>query len=143
MILKEDNYKEIINSYSQEDWKPLLELIPKIEKVKVFGDCTEAMKLLDKGIIDMNPYIEDEVVGEFRRIVYSISIIIDFAWVAWDEGRKYVGEENFDFDTIDVPTKCKLITAIVRNDRFCSGALVSAFESGQILKILKSIKKHI
>jgi hypothetical protein len=53
------------------------------------------------------------------------------------------GDENFDFDTVDLLTKCKLITAIVRNDRFCEGALVSAFNSGLILRILKSIKKDV
>ncbi len=52
-------------------------------------------------------------------------------------------DDNFDFGTTDILKKCKLITAIVRNDRFCEGALVSAFESGLILKILKSIEKEI
>ena len=52
-------------------------------------------------------------------------------------------DENFDFDSTDLITKCKLITAIVRNDRFCEGALVAAFESGLILKILKSMEKEV
>jgi len=51
--------------------------------------------------------------------------------------------ENFDFEATDLLTKCKLITAIVRNDRFREGALVSAFKSGLILKILKSIEKEV
>jgi hypothetical protein len=32
-------------------------------------------------------------------------------------------DENFDFDTVDISVKCKLITAIMCNDRFCEGAL--------------------
>jgi len=70
-------------------------------------------------------------------------MIISFDWGSWDEGRKIASDENFDFDTTDLLTKCKLITAIVRNDRFCEGALVSAFESGLILKILKSIENEV
>ena len=120
-----------------------MELIPKIENIKKFGDNSEAMKLLEKGIIDMHPYVEHEIVEQFRKIVYSIPIIIDFDWGAWDEGRKIAGDEDFDFDTIDIPTKCKIITALVRNDRFCDGVLVDAFESGKILKILKSIEKKL
>jgi len=58
-------------------------------------------------------------------------------------GRNIARDNNIDFDTIDLLNKCKLITAIVRNNRFCEGALVSAFESGLILKILKSIEKEI
>jgi len=142
-LLKEDNFIEKITSYSEQDWKPLLGLIPKIEKVEKFGDDSEAMKLLEQGIIDMNPYEENEVVEEFRQVCYTIPIMIDFNWGSWDEGRAIVSDNNFDYDTIDIPTKCKIITAIVRNDRFCSGRLVEAFESGMMLKVLKSIRKQL
>lgn len=142
-VLRPDNYIEKINSYTEQDWQPLLELIPKIEKIDKFGDDSEAMKLLKQGIIDMNPYEEHPIVQQFRDVVYSIPIMIDFNWGAWDEGREMVSNEDFDYDTIDIPTKCKIITAIVRNDRFCSGRLIEAFESGMMLKVLKSIKKQL
>ncbi len=142
-LLKENNYIEKIKSYSKNDWLPLLDLIPKIEKVEKFGDDTEAMKLLEQGILDMNPYVEHEIVEEFRQECYAIPIMIDFNWGAWDEGREIVSNENFDYNTIDIPTKCKIITAIVRNDRFCSGRLVEAFQTGMILKVLKSIQKQL
>ncbi len=123
-VLKELDYKNIILSYSIKDWQPLLDLIPEIEEVDKFGDDSEAMKLLEQGIIDMNPYEEHPIVQQFRDVVYSIPIMIDFNWGAWDEGREMVSDENFDYNSIDIPTKCKIITAIVRNDRFCSGRLI-------------------
>jgi hypothetical protein len=91
----------------------------------------------------MNPYVEHEILEEFREAVYSIPIAIDFNWGAWDEGRKIVSDDNFDYDTIDIPEKCKVITAIVRNDRFCSGRLVEAFETGMMMKVIKSIQKQV
>ena len=97
----------------------------------------------EKGIIQFPYMIQAPIISEFLEIVYSLPIIISFNWGSWNDGRKIARDENFDFDTLDLPTKCKLITAIVRNDRFCEGALVSAFESGLILKILKSIEKQI
>ena len=142
-LLKEDNYIEKIKSYSINDWQPLLDLIPEIGKVEKFGDDSEAMKLLEQDIIDMNPYVEHEVVEKFREACYNIPIIIDFNWGSWDEGREMVSDENFNYDSIDIPTKCKIITAIVRNDRFCSGRLVEAFETGMMLKVLKSIQKQL
>jgi hypothetical protein len=143
MILNENNYIGTINGFSKNDWRPLIELIPKIEKVEQFGDDTEAMKLLEQGILDMNPYEEHPIVQQFRDVVYSIPIMIDFNWGEWAEGRKMVSDEDFDYDSIDIPTKCKIITAIVRNDRFCSGQLVDVFESGLMLKVLKSIRKQL
>lgn len=143
-VLRSDNYIEKINSYSEQEWKPLLDLLLKIEKVKKFGELSErAKKLLKEGVIDMHPYNEHEIVEQFRDVVYSIPIMIDFDWGSWDEGREMVSNENFDYDSIDIPTKCKIITAIVRNDRFCDGVLFSYFESGVMLKILKSLHKQL
>ena len=142
MVLNEKNFKEIIASYKKEDWKPLLELIHEIEKTSKFGEIRRREKD-EKGVIQMPFIIEEEIVYKFINVVYDIPIIISFDWGAWDEGRKFVNDKSFDFNSIDIPTKCKLITAIVRNDRFCEGCLVAAFEEGLILKILKSIEYQL
>lgn len=133
-MLEENNYKEKLAAFTNKDWQPLFELIPTIRSTSKFGELAGG---------DQTPYyIEKPIVSKFLEIVYSLPIIIVFDWAEWDEGRKIASDANFDFDRIDIPTKCKLISAIVRNDRFCEGALISAFESGQILKILESIERQ-
>jgi hypothetical protein len=62
MVLKEENHIEKIASLTIEEWRPLLELISKIEGVEQFGDCTKAMELLNKGIILTPKYEEHKVV---------------------------------------------------------------------------------
>ncbi len=141
-ILKEVTHIEAINSYGLQDWKPLLDLIPRIENQASFGELSGDVVLEDESII-LPSYIEASIVNDFMEVVYDIPIIIDFNWARWDEGRKIASDETFDFDTIDIPTKCKLITAFVRNDRFCDGALAGAFQRGTILKILKSIQRQL
>ena len=140
MILDAQDCADRINAYTLRDWQPLFALIPKIETTSVFGE----LKVEEKdGVIQLPYWRPAPVVSQFLEVVYTIPIIINFDWPSWDEGRKIARDKDFDFDTIDLPTKCKLITAIVRNDRFCDGALISAFESGLILKILKSIEKEV
>ena len=142
MLLNEENYQERILGYSRRDWNSLLKLIPLIEETKKFGESRGGNELA-KDLFEL-PYLDPaEIVSEFMRVVYEMPIIISFDWGSWDEGRNIASDMNFDFDTIDIPTKCKLITAIVRNDRFCEGALVNAFEKGLMLKILKSIEKQM
>ncbi len=143
MVLKEDNYIETINSYTRKDWQPLLDLIPKIEQTKSFGEERIKQEPDEELCIIMENWESAPIVHEFLDVVYHIPIIIGFNWAGWDEGRKMASDEHFDYDTIDIPTKCKLITAFVRNDRFCDGALSGAFERGTILKILKSIEKQL
>ena len=142
MILNEENYIGIINSYDRKYWKSLLDLIPEIEATKKFGEMAGGEK--DDGeIIQMPYYIESPVERRFQKSVGELGILISFDWPKWDDGRKIARNVEFDFDSIDIPTKCKLITAIIRNDRFCEGALIAAFDSGLILKILKSINKQL
>ncbi len=142
MTLPHNLYKQVINSYTLKDWEPLLDTIPRIENQESFGKLSGDIEVEDNNII-LPLFIEASIVGEFREIVYQIPIIIDFDWAHWDEGHNMACDEDFEYDTIDIPTKCKLITAFVRNDRFCDGALAGAFERGTILKILKSIQKQI
>lgn len=142
MVLDEKDCKDKINAFTHQDWQPLLALIPKIENTSTFGEWLGGNKD-GEGVIQFPYCAPVPIVSQFLEIVYAIPIIINFDWGAWDEGRKIASDENFDFDSTDLLTKCKLITAIVRNDRFCEGALVSAFTSGLIFKILKSIEKEI
>ncbi len=141
----EEDYIDKINGLSENDWSPLIELIPIIEQTKVFGTWPETIE--GKGTSE-SPYIiphisHSEIIDKFWSIVYKIPIVIQFDWMSWEELDDIIKNKNFDFDTIDIPTKCKVITAIVRAERFGEGTLVSQFESGLILKILKSIKNQI
>jgi hypothetical protein len=141
MVLDEKNCKDKINSLTPHDWHPLLKLIPEIENAPTFSTWSGGKKN-QENVFVIPHFVPDFIVSEFLKVVYDIPIIINFDWAEWDEGRE-IANENFDFDSVDLVTKCKLITAIVRNDRFCEGALASAFESGLILKILKSMEKEI
>ena len=142
MVLDEGSCEAKINALTLQDWQPLLALIPEIENSSKFGEWKGLEKGPD-GSITL-PWCEiAPIVRKFLDAVYAIPILISFDWGSWEEGRKIVSSVDFDFDTLDIMTKCKLITAIVRNGRFCEGGLVSAFESGLILKILKSIEKEV
>lgn len=143
MVLSEENHIQTINFYTRQDWKPLFDLISQIESIPNF-DHSESIEINNKDSVVHIPHVKEvSIVREFRKVVYEIPIMIGFDWGAWDEGRRMVNGSAFDFDSVDIPTKCKLITAIVRNDRFCEGALIDAFESGLILEILKSLKKQV
>jgi hypothetical protein len=142
MMSDENSQKEKIDALTYQDWLPLIELIPKIKNTSKFSEMAGGEKD-ENGITQMPYLLEAPIVSEFKNIVYNIPIVIGFDWGSWDEGRQIASDKDFNFDTIDLFTKCKLITAIVRQDRFSDGALVSAFESGLILKILESIEKQI
>jgi hypothetical protein len=143
MFLKDKDHIEKINSMTRESWEPLLALIPTIEKTEKFQGDVQFIENDDEIIFNLCQTDEAEIVDKFRQAAYEIRIVIDFNWPAWKEGEEIVSNTNFDYDSIDIPTKCKIITAILRNDRFCEGVLASYFDSGLILKVLKSIQKQL
>ncbi|MBP7850359.1 MAG: hypothetical protein KA053_08790 [Lentimicrobiaceae bacterium] len=142
MIIPEAQHVEIINAIQREDWQPLFELIPEIERSEEFGEMLGGNDN-EKGEMMWPFWVEEEVITRFRDIIYNLPVTVAFNYLEWDEGKEMASKQDFDFDTIDVPTKCKIITAIMRNDRFCDGALISAFESGLMLALLKSIQRQV
>ena len=106
----------------------ILSFIEKIEKTNI-----------ENGIFPNLYKVDERIISDFRKLFCQQNWIIGFDWISWDEGRRIARNKEFDYSTIDFETKCKLLTSIVRNDRFHDGALESSLNSGLIINILKSI----
>ena len=122
-----------------EQWQRLFKLIPVISRTKNFGKISPIRKT-QEGYFTLAYIQPSPIVQRFQSTVYEIGIILDFDWAHWDEGKKILANPKTDFNKLDIKTLCMLITTIVRNDRFCEGSLVDAFEDGTMLRLLKALK---
>ena len=139
MFLTLSEFEEHLLNMTQRDWQPLLELIPEIEKTEVFSE-EKGGEEVRPGVFTFPYHDNSKVVEDFVQVAYRIRIVINFDWPGWDEGRSLASGDLELIDNIDLITACKLITALIRNDRFCDGALAESFESGLMLRILKRVK---
>ncbi len=131
-----------IEKLSKNDWEKLFALIPIIESTKDFvieGGLIEDDN--DPDSFTITPIKEAKVVFDFERIMYDLDLVIDFNWPAWDEGRAIV--EKGKYSNLDTITLLKILTAFIRNNRFCDGALAERFEDRTIEKILRRIEDNI
>ncbi|MDD5457573.1 MAG: DUF6508 domain-containing protein [Candidatus Margulisbacteria bacterium] len=88
--------------------------------------------------------------AEYTKEVYDfMSILIKekfvlpgFDWASWDEGRKIL-KDSTNIMSSDLLTLKKLLTAIVRNDRFCAGAFGGFAKNGKLGLILKRMSELI
>ena len=142
MLLSDNNYETIKNGYDKVHWQPILDLIPEIASTDKFVEIIEREHKTD-GVVHMPYFKVSEIVYKFHNLVDELEIMISFDWGSWQEGKDILQNSSFDFDTVDIPTKCKIISMIIRNDRFCDGYLVSTFENGIILGMLKSIERQL
>ena len=72
--------------------------------------------------------------------MYDKNLMVKFNWPEWQEGRDwYALQDDSKYAKLDVETCLKLLTAVIRNDRFNEGALVRAFEDGSFPKIIQKL----
>ncbi len=133
--------EEDVMKRSRNDWKPLFDLIPEIEQTTVFGENLPIIELED-GSFQFPLWINGELISRFTGLAQDICVI-HFDWTQWKAGPEMYNDLEFDFDTVDVLTKCKLISAMLRAERFSDGVLAAAFEDGTMLRILKSLEKQV
>lgn len=142
MHTKLNNIDKVINELSLKNWDRVFKLIPEIEKTK---DFVKSGGILDdpddpEGFM-ITPIVEKKIVWDLEDTLNELNLLIEFDWPHWDEGREIAS--NRDFENKDTVTLLKLISAFIRNNRFCDGALADKFEDKSIEKILKQIKKNI
>ena len=141
-VMEIENISVHIKNLSKEEWSRLFALIPIIESAENFiesGGFIEDKEYPSSLMI--TPIIESKVVLDFESIMYELELVIPFNWSKWDKGRYIVNKGKYcNLNTI---TLLKILTAFIRNNRFCDGALSAKFEDRTIEKILKELKKNI
>jgi hypothetical protein len=131
-----------IRVLDQLEWVPLFELIPEIEATEKFGEIVGG-EMLEDGTVKL-PYFEPaEVVSVFAEVVISLDLLPGWNWVEWEEGDDILCNENQDYEKLRIVILCQLLIMIVRADEFDEGFMVSNFEDGTVLKILKALQRKM
>ena len=82
---------------------------------------------------------DDDAAGELIVVAHdSGAIYKNFDWPGWKQGREYLAEPGA-LDDVDLDTCLKLLTVIVRQDRFCEGSIDGHVASGLAARIVRRI----
>ena len=66
--------------------------------------------------------------------------MIEFDYLRWlNEAKKYIEDPKL-LESADLLTLRKLLTLHIRKERFCSGHLAAAIDTGHLVKILERLK---
>lgn len=130
-------------SLSNTDIKTLHSLNERIQTYNGKWGERHNGKKLESGTNTL-PYTEQaELIQEFVQFMYDKDLVINFDWSKWQEGRDWFAlDDEAKYQDLDIETSLKLLTAVIRNDRFNEGALVRAFESGVFPRIISHIADH-
>ncbi len=93
------------------------------------------------GVLQMPEVEYSDEVWEFVSAAEKNNWIIRFDWRSWTwEAAPYLDSQEV-LKTADVEVLRKLLTAHIRNERFCTGHLLSVLKSGHIAAILKRLRE--
>lgn len=93
----------------------------------------------EAGVIHLGWYEQNEVARHFVSEMYQLEFVHVFDWMTWlgtpDGERFRSGPEAVA--TADAEDLARLLTAIIRGERFSDGQLEGAHESGILLAIAR------
>ncbi len=122
------------------DCSKLTSFISRIENTDSFGEWEHHEN--DDGVFSLPTVRYSQVVYDFCDAIIPF---YDHDYLS-NLKNKYGLEANgpiYSYDISDADEDCILtfLTAVVRKDRFCEGALLHAFEEGHILRWLKRLEE--
>jgi hypothetical protein len=128
--------------FQQKDWQLLFDLLPEIKQAKGFGKLIGSKQMAD-GNLSIPFWLEDEIVSRFFNAAYFLGIVLVFDWARWEEGIEILNDPDADFYNYDLETLCKLLTFIVRCDKFCEGYLINCFETGKMTRLIEAMQAKV
>ena len=110
-----------------------------LKHLEYFKNSSNPFYKIDKNDL-FYPYIYSKEANEFIVTVKKENLTIIYDWTNWqDEASRYFEDPDL-LMSANITTIKKLLTIIIRKERFCSGFLVDATKSGVILGILKRLE---
>jgi hypothetical protein len=122
-----------------ERLRPLADLVPILESADAdFGHWEAPPPVYD--VHQMPYFVFGPTADAFRSAVASGAwVMMGFDWMKWldtDEG-KALRDRPEALGAASSDDLAKLLTAIVRSDRFVEGSIAGAFESGLLARIVR------
>lgn len=114
-------FQERLQTIKQNQWEKLFALLNNLEKTDDSEDS----------------------IDQFLRLIYDLGIILNFDWSEWGEAKHILDNKKQNYEDLDLITLCKLLTTIIRADRFSDGLLAYNLSNGMVFKVLQSIKHKV
>ncbi|MHC4280940.1 MAG: DUF6508 domain-containing protein [Planctomycetota bacterium] len=123
-----------------EGIKKILEYLPKLKDKDSNTGKWHPIEEHDDNTFTLPFYEYSDLVIGFKHTLYNEGFIFPFDWGSWHYGKKLSRNPDL-IKKANLLTLRKLITAHVRQDRFCEGHLACVFKSGLIVKILERLQE--
>jgi hypothetical protein len=135
---------EAFHNLSGDDTAKLKDLNTRIQNHKGKWGIRRGGEEIGEDTIEM-PWVENgPLIDEFIGFMYDKNLLPVFSWTGSDEvSELFASEDQTKYDNVDIETALKLIFIASRKERFASGTLAWAFESGGFLKLINRLTELV
>ncbi|WP_425077900.1 DUF6508 domain-containing protein [Psychroserpens sp. S379A] len=141
-MIELEHFEKHLTNLSKEEWNYLFDLLTEIKKTKVFGELIES-KIKDDGSYSFPYWKSTEIVHKTFETITLLELAPAFDWMNWENGKEILNDYEYDYSELDIIVLCKLLTCVIRLDRFNDGYLIKSFNNHTIQKILTSLKSKV
>ena len=130
------------DAVDRERLRALAAFLPRIETPHFSPGTWKGGERQEDGAIQMPWFCSSDVVEEFVKAAYDLGWVRDFDWPEWirTEEAILLRDDPEVLATATADQLAKLLTVIIRQDRFVEGSLGEAFECGFVGSILHRAK---
>jgi Family of unknown function (DUF6508) len=136
--MKPEELPNHLASIEPEAWARFYDLTRSIYNEGNFGEIIDAPKRTE-AYLEFPQWRYTDKIAEFVKMTYELNIVVPFDWREWKEGQEMINNTEQDYAQHDAVTLCKLITMIVRAERFYEGYLNTCLQNGSVLKIVTAL----
>lgn len=119
---------------SAEDLDALLEFLEPLAR----PGFVAGHWVTEKGMLPF--FVSAPELGAFVRAAYEHGFVVPFNWPDWREEADRLLADPSALAEADLATIRKLITGLVRAERFSEGTLAEASDNGQLVAVLRRLK---
>lgn len=137
-----ENIENHIRRINPHDWVRLFDFVPMIKTALQSIEMSGESPLTENSHLHVERRIE-ELAIQVSIEINKLDIAPVFDWVTWKEGAEILNNEKYDYTGLDGVTLCKVLTVILRTDRFNEGYLARHIHNGIMTKILSALQKIV
>ncbi len=124
----------------QQHLHGLAAFLPQFEQPGFCFGHWEGGEETEPGVLTMPYFSFSAVASKFIRAAYDLEWVrLDFDWPAWAQTPEAVQfrDDARAMSNATPEQLSRLLTTVIRQDRFCDGELAEAFESGLLTAICR------
>ena len=106
------------------------------------GDTVDTVTVdgVERPVIQMPYPVYSEPMDGLLQLIDKLGLVVPFNWTEWDGLERYrAGDGLADAPVADA---VRMITAIMRSERFCDGAIDGAWQDGTLPAALARLRAH-